>query len=172
MSPVSALEANPLRPICDQPVNTSLAVAVWWTGPVRAVVLSDTHLRDDRGRRLPDPVYAALRDADVVLHCGDVTERGLLDELATFAPVHAVLGNNDRALRGALPERKVIDLDGVRVGMVHDSGPTKGRPARVHRMFPECDVVVFGQRAIEFNRDSPRRFTKANDLHKIQRIVI
>jgi putative phosphoesterase len=89
-------------------------------------------------------VYAALRDADVVLHCGDVVEHGLLDELATFAPVHAVLGNNDVMLRGTLPERLLLELDGVRVGMVHDSGLTKGRAARVHRMFPDCDVVLFG----------------------------
>jgi len=107
-------------------------------------VLSDTHLRDNGTRRLPDRVYAALRDADVVLHCGDVVERGLLDELAAYAPVHAVLGNNDAALRGTLPERRILELDGVRVGMVHDSGLTKGRAARVHRIFPECDIVVFG----------------------------
>jgi putative phosphoesterase len=111
---------------------------------MRALVLSDTHLRDEGDRKLPDAVYAAMRDADVILHCGDVTERGVLDELATYAPVHAVLGNNDVALRGALPERLLVDVDGVRVGMVHDSGLTKGRAARVHRMFPKCDVVVFG----------------------------
>jgi putative phosphoesterase len=111
---------------------------------VRAVILSDTHLRDGGTRRVPDPVYAALRDADVVLHCGDVVEHGFLDELATFAPVHAVLGNNDVTLRGTLPERLLVELAGVRVGMVHDSGTTKGRAARVHRMFPDCAVVVFG----------------------------
>jgi putative phosphoesterase len=111
---------------------------------VRAIVLSDTHLRDGGTRRLPDRVYAELRDADVVLHCGDVVEQALLDELATFAPVHAVLGNNDVMLRGVLPERLVVELDGVRVGMVHDSGATKGRAARVHRMFPDCDIVLFG----------------------------
>jgi putative phosphoesterase len=111
---------------------------------VRALVLSDTHLRDGGARRLPDPVYTALCDADVVLHCGDVVEQGLLRDLATFAPVHAVLGNNDVTLRGMLPERLLVELDGVRIGMVHDSGLTKGRAARVHRMFPDCDVVVFG----------------------------
>jgi len=116
----------------------------WFTVGVRAVVLSDTHLRDDGTRRLPDAVYAALRDADVVLHCGDVVEQGLLDELATFAPVHAVLGNNDSALGGRLPKQLVLELDGVRVGMVHDSGLTKGRAARVRRRFPDCDVVLFG----------------------------
>jgi len=125
-------------------VNTCSQPAVWFTGDVRAVVLSDTHLRDDGSRRLPDQVYTALRDADVVLHCGDVVERGLLRELATFAPVHAVLGNNDVTLRGTLPERLLVELDGVRIGMVHDSGVTKGRAARVRRMFPDCDVVLFG----------------------------
>jgi putative phosphoesterase len=116
----------------------------WFTGAVRAVVLSDTHLRDDGARRLPDAVCGALRDAHVVLHCGDVVERGLLDELATYAPVHAVLGNNDVTLGGVLPKRLLLELAGVRVGMVHDSGLTKGRAARVHRMFPDCDVVLFG----------------------------
>ena len=144
MSPVSAVDLNPLRTFCDQRVNTPAQGTVWFTGDVRAVVLSDTHLRDDGSRRLPDQVYTALRDADVVLHCGDVVERGLLRELATFAPVHAVLGNNDVTLRGTLPERLLVELDGVRIGMVHDSGLTKGRAARMRKKFPECDVVLFG----------------------------
>jgi putative phosphoesterase len=111
---------------------------------VRAVVLSDTHLRDDGRRRLPELVHEALLVADAVLHCGDVVERNLLDDLATHGPVYAVLGNNDVTLRGTLPERRVVELAGVRVGMVHDSGLTKGRAARVHRMFPDCDIVLFG----------------------------
>jgi putative phosphoesterase len=111
---------------------------------VHAVVLADTHLRDAGAGRLPDAVCAALTEADVVLHCGDVVERGLLADLARYAPVHAVLGNNDVMLRGTLPERKIVELAGVRVGMVHDSGTTRGRPARVRRWFPDCDVVVFG----------------------------
>ena len=125
-------------------MNSCSAIAIWLTLAVRAVVLSDTHLRDDAARGLPDLVYAAVQEADVVLHCGDVTERGLLEELALHAPVHVVLGNNDVSLRGALPERLVIELEGVRVGMVHDSGLTKGRAARVRRMFPDCQLVVFG----------------------------
>ena len=107
-------------------------------------MLSDTHLRDDGGRRLPDAVYEALLVADAVLHCGDVVERTLLDELANYGPVFAVLGNNDVRLRGTLPERQVVELDGVRVGMVHDSGLAKGRAARMRRAFPTCDLVVFG----------------------------
>jgi putative phosphoesterase len=111
---------------------------------VRAVVLSDTHLRAGAAHRLPDVVYEALASADVVFHCGDVVERTLLDDLAAYARVYAVLGNNDVTLRGALPERLVVELEGVRVGMVHDSGPTKGRAARMRRTFPTCELVIFG----------------------------
>ena len=110
----------------------------------RVVVLSDTHLKRGWKRRLPDTVYAALGDADVVLHAGDVVVPELLEELSGFAPVHAVLGNNDLELAGRLPERLEVELDGVRIGMVHDSGPRKGRAARLHAMFPSADVVVFG----------------------------
>jgi putative phosphoesterase len=111
---------------------------------VRVVVLADTHLKPERSRRLPDAVYTALRRADVILHAGDVVTGELLDELATYAPVHAVLGNNDRTLVGVLPETLELDLEGVRVAMVHDSGARKGRAARMHRRFPDAAIVVYG----------------------------
>ena len=93
---------------------------------------------------MPDAVYAELECVDVVLHAGDVLTQDLLDELAGFAPVHAVLGNNDRELTGVLPETLLLELDGVRVALVHETGPTKGRAARVHRRFPDAQVVIYG----------------------------
>lgn len=108
------------------------------------VVLADTHLRPDRARPLPDPVWAAVRGADLVLHAGDVVTAELLDELAEVAPVHAVLGNNDTSLRHRLPETVELDLDGVRLAMVHDSGARAGRERRMRRRFPDADVVVYG----------------------------
>jgi putative phosphoesterase len=110
----------------------------------RLVVLSDTHVRPGGRRRLPDAAYAELATADAVLHAGDVVTGDLLDELSGFGPVHAVLGNNDHALVGSLPERLLVDVDGVRIALVHDSGTTAGRPARLRRWFPDADVVVFG----------------------------
>jgi len=110
----------------------------------RVVVLADTHLRRASSRRLPDAVYAHLERAEVVLHAGDILVGEVLEELSGFAPVHAVLGNNDHELMGVLPEVVELDIDGVRVGMVHDSGETAGRARRLRRMFPDADVVVFG----------------------------
>jgi putative phosphoesterase len=110
---------------------------------VRALVLSDTHLRADL-TALPPEVWAALDEADVVLHAGDVVTGDLLAALAERAPTHAVLGNNDLSLVGRLPDRLEVDLAGVRVAMVHDSGPRSGRDRRLRRWFPDADVVVFG----------------------------
>jgi len=108
------------------------------------VVLADTHIHRHSARRLPPAVYAALENADLVLHAGDVVTGALLDELAAFAPTHAVLGNNDGELVGRLPEQRCFTVDGLRIAMIHDSGAAKGREARLRRRFPTADLVVFG----------------------------
>ena len=111
---------------------------------MRVVVLADTHVRHGSRRRLPDEAQRAVDDADLVLHAGDVVSGEFLDALAVSTPVHAVLCNNDHELVGVLPETRLLDLEGVRVAMIHDSGPSKGRAARLRRRFPDADVVVFG----------------------------
>jgi uncharacterized protein len=78
----------------------------------------------------------------------------VLAELATFAPVRAVCGNNDGpdvAAWGA-PETLELDLDGLWVGMIHDSGPATGRIARMRRRFPTADLVVFGHSHIPLDQ--------------------
>jgi uncharacterized protein len=112
---------------------------------MRVVALADTHA-PRRWRGCPPAVAAHLRDADLILHAGDVCIPAVLDELAAYAPVRAVLGNNDGADVAAwgAPETREFDLAGLPVGMIHDSGPAKGRLARMRRRFPEARLVVFG----------------------------
>jgi putative phosphoesterase len=111
---------------------------------VRLVVLADTHVPDGARRGLPDELWRAIDGADGVLHAGDVIGGELLDQLEARAPTWAVLGNNDRGLETRLPGTLRVELDGVRVAMVHDSGARQGREARLARRFPDADVVVFG----------------------------
>lgn len=119
---------------------------------MRVVVTADTHLRRSwPNRRLPEAALTVLRTAEMILHAGDITQREHLDDLARHAPVHAVLGNNDPELRGVLPETLELELAGVRIGMIHDSGQARGREARLHRLFPNADVVVFGHSHIPWN---------------------
>lgn len=110
----------------------------------RVVVLADTHIRRGSSRRLPDDVYALASEADEIWHAGDVVIPEVLDELAGFAPVRAVLGNNDRELFGVLPETVEERIDGVRIAMIHDGGERRGRPARLRRRFPDADLVLYG----------------------------
>jgi uncharacterized protein len=87
-----------------------------------------------------------LRGADLVLHAGDVCTASVLDDLASYAPVRVVRGNNDGpevAAWGA-PEIMELDLAGLPVAMVHDSGQAAGRCARLGRRFPSAHLVVFG----------------------------
>jgi uncharacterized protein len=112
---------------------------------MKVAVLSDTHA-PRFWKRCPAEVARRLEGADLILHAGDVCRAWVLEELTAFAPVRAVLGNNDDpdvAAWGA-PETLALDLDGLAVAMVHDAGPARGRTRRLRRRFPAADLVVFG----------------------------
>src|SRR5689334_24499018 len=112
---------------------------------MRIVVLSDTHA-PRYWKSCPPAVASQLRGADLILHAGDVCTADVLDELAQWAPVYAVLGNNDGpdvAAWGA-PEVLELTLDGMAVAMLHDSGAAAGRCGRLRRRFPSAALVVFG----------------------------
>ena len=114
-------------------------------GPrLNLAIISDTHLPRGR-RRLPDACVERLRAADLILHAGDFTAASVLDELRALAPVEAVHGNqDDAALRSSLPEQHVVEVDGVRIGLVHDAGRREGRHERLAAAFPGCDAVAYG----------------------------
>ena len=86
-----------------------------------------------------------LEAAGTILHVGDFTTCAFLDELREFGPVHGVHGNMDEPrLRAELPERAVVEAEGLRVGLVHDAGPATGRHERLLAAFPGCDVIAYG----------------------------
>ena len=95
---------------------------------------------------LPAACVERLRAADLVLHAGDLSSLAFLEELRALGPpVMAVYGNADEpALKALLPAQRVVDLEGVRIGMTHVPGPAAGREARLVARFPGCDAVVFG----------------------------
>jgi len=112
---------------------------------VRAVVLADTHA-PLRWRQCPPLIARYLRQADLILHAGDVCTASVLDELSGYAPLRVVRGNNDGeevAAWGA-PETMEFNLAGLPVAMIHDSGQSAGRCARLRRRFPAAHLVVFG----------------------------
>jgi putative phosphoesterase len=96
-------------------------------------------------RRLPRECLRRLEGAELILHAGDFVGIAVLESLRELAPVEAVFGNMDAPeVVSALPERRVVEIDGARVGMVHVAGPGVGRGERLAAAFPGCDAVVYG----------------------------
>jgi putative phosphoesterase len=119
---------------------------------VRLLLIADTHV-PRRARRLPDEVWEQVERADVVVHAGDWVVPELLDELeARAARLIGVHGNNDGPeLRSRLPEVAREELDGVRLAVVHETGPSTGREARALQRFPDADLLVFGHSHIPWD---------------------
>ena len=85
---------------------------------MRILVTSDTHARTPD--ELPAPLVAAFKEADAVIHAGDFTSRAVLEHIEAKTDLHAVHGNADStAVRDALPRRKVVNAEGVRICVVH-----------------------------------------------------
>ncbi len=120
------------------------------------LVIADTHL-PKRAKDLPAEVWAEVDKADVVIHAGDWVDVSLLDELEARARrLIGVYGNNDHgALRERLPEVARVEIEGLHLGVVHETGATKGREARCAAQFPDLDVLVFGHSHIPWDTTAP-----------------
>jgi putative phosphoesterase len=123
----------------------------------RLLLLADTHV-PKRAADLPGEVWAAVDDADVVVHAGDWVDVALLDALEARATrLVACFGNNDHgALRTRLPEVARTELEGLRLGVVHETGGKEGRERRCDAAYPDLDVLVFGHSHIPWDTTTPR----------------
>ncbi|MBA3421533.1 MAG: YfcE family phosphodiesterase [Thermoleophilaceae bacterium] len=112
---------------------------------MRIAIIADTHM--PRGsRRLRGACLGHLRAADLIVHAGDFVTAAVFAEIEAIGPpVAAVYGNvDDEALRRDLPEERVVEVAGARVGLVHDAGAARGRLGRLRRRFPDADAAIFG----------------------------
>ena len=97
-------------------------------------------------RALPEACLERLRDADAILHAGDFVALEVLELVESLGPpLHAVHGNVDELeVRLRLPAVRLVQAEGARIVVTHDSGSSAGRLARLRRRFPDADAVIFG----------------------------
>ncbi|GAC1678239.1 MAG: hypothetical protein NVS9B9_31330 [Ktedonobacteraceae bacterium] len=126
----------------------------------RVGVIADTHIPESLPR-LPKEISRIFQGVDLILHAGDITSEGVLDNLRCIAPVVAVRGNHDRL---DLPRSTVVEIGGKRIGLTHGNRPGwqelpsiisnevfDGRPfwwggfqGHALRAFQDVDAIVFG----------------------------
>lgn len=117
---------------------------------MRIAAVSDTHL-PKFGRSLPRALIQGIGAArvDLIVHLGDFTDPFVPDLFEALGSFDAVAGNNDGPeLVARFGRRKVLELDGVRVGLTHgDVGiGSWTTPERARTAFAAEDVaaVLFG----------------------------
>jgi putative phosphoesterase len=128
--------------------------AALFTGAMttQIVLVADTHV-PKRARDLPGQLWSAIEQADLVIHAGDWVDERLLDEAERRSRrLVGVWGNNDHgALRERLVEVARVEIEGVRFGVVHETGPATGREDRCGTRFADLDVLVFGHSHIPWD---------------------
>lgn len=124
---------------------------------VSLVITADTHL-PTRAKALPAPLLEAVDAADVVVHAGDWVDEATLDLLEDRSRrLVACWGNNDGpGLRARLPEVARVDLAGLRLGVVHETGQKQRREERMDATYDDLDVLVFGHSHIPWDTTTPR----------------
>ena len=123
---------------------------------VHLVLLADTHV-PRRARDLPAPVWSAIEAADVVVHAGDWVSVELYEALSRRSRrLVGCHGNNDGPeLHRLLPHVARVELAGIRLTVVHETGQATGRERRCDADHPDVDVLVFGHSHIPWDTVSP-----------------
>lgn len=113
---------------------------------MRIGVVSDTHI-PSRAKRLPPALMEGLQEVDMILHAGDFTSLDVVKELEAIAPLEGVAGNNDgEDILARFGRKKVLELGGFRIGLIHGDGKSKTTERRAWDAFAgqKVDAVIFG----------------------------
>jgi hypothetical protein len=113
---------------------------------MKIAVLSDTHV-PFAAKELPKDVYKNLEHADAIIHAGDYQVASVIDTLQSIAPFYGVCGNmDDHEIRQRLPARRIIQLGGFAIGVMHGWGSPAELEDRILASFKDdrIDVLIYG----------------------------
>lgn len=104
-------------------------------------LISDTHI-PDRAKEIPEKVFEAFSEVDLIMHAGDLTSPNVIDDLEQISPVMAIQGNMDRARGIDLPTAKVIEAEGLKIGIVHGEVYPRADTQQLVYLAKELDVNI------------------------------
>ena len=107
-------------------------------------VISDTHLRE-LYPEFKKMIEFYFKDVEKIFHAGDFVDWSIADYLSSQKELIAVCGNMDsRDICKAFPEKRMVELKGFKIGLIHGGGSPFGIEARIRREFDEVDAIVYG----------------------------
>ncbi len=107
-------------------------------------VISDTHLKQVNNH-LKDMCKKYFSDVDMIFHAGDLTSMDIADFLSRQKTLYAVQGNMDNPeVKKNLPSKQVIELEGIRLGLIHGWGAPFGMEKKIRPEFDDVDCIVYG----------------------------
>jgi hypothetical protein len=113
-------------------------------------ILSDTHI-PYRAKKIPRKIFKLFSDVDLILHAGDIVDRTIIKELEIISKVEVVKGNMDEA-DNPFPVKKVLNVEEVKIGLIHGNGTPFGIRDRIRAEFDELDIIVYGHSHKPYNK--------------------
>ena len=106
-------------------------------------VISDTHLKSVNSQ-LINIVQDYFSGVDMIIHAGDLVSMEIVDFLSQ-KPLHVVRGNMDNSdIKERFPQKKILTLNGFRLGLMHGWGSPLGIEKRVRSEFNDVHAIIYG----------------------------
>ena len=117
-------------------------------------VISDTHYPSLESKFPLDKIKEHFSGTDLIIHAGDLVSLLVIDMLGKISKVEAVCGNMDfPEVAVSLPKTKVLNINGLNIGIIHGFGPPFGFPKKLFPSFKEkIDILIFGHTHEPFNK--------------------
>jgi uncharacterized protein len=129
---------------------------------MRILVISDTHI-PIVAKELPDVIENEAKRCDCCLHAGDFISYEVYEKLSGWTKTYGVQGNmDDVSVQKKLPEKQVLELEGVRIGLIHGRGTPSGLIDYIDREFSRekvlPDIIVFGHSHCALDKEIDGKF--------------
>jgi putative phosphoesterase len=115
---------------------------------MKIIAIADTHMKHGPIKgQIPAPLINLIEESDLLIHAGDFVSRAVYDELSDIKRLEAVHGNMDEmALKNLLPQRKVVEIENVRIGIIHEAALSLQDTTGARYMAKEmgADILIFG----------------------------